>query len=864
MPPKQGEDSKVVAGGQKAVDGTKKAAKAAERLAEEKYLAANSLYDRIFLKHINREFGDNIELALRAAVFILACGIPFFMPQSFCPMCYWIVRTKFYSSTSICYFIFTLYKSTGCTIYFAKASMTGTALAVLNIWLMMGFMPGGYQLTPPNDSYWWPGIIWGCVYVFLMLWLNMDGNCRVFGLSTFVFYWMAFLNHTVRTGFNTHFKVSLNGKAASEFVIAISGCGIAVVASCLPFPILAIWKAQKCLDSSVDQLKALWTDFLDYYCGDDKNPYLQHALNRAFAELKASVSAIDGYLDEAWYECLGLGKWQRQRLMIKKVDAFVNLAFDRISVVMDSCTNEDFEDSHDKLMAATREKFLDTIGRITGMLDMIVCAVKDGGFSDESKELVNSAVDDITQSIAELTSGFGTACKDQDMYKVNDDVGGEMVVACTLCNLGREVSTLAKQLQEPLQDNPGSWKDGVGMLGTFQPSYLFDKDHINWTVRNGTSIMLAFVLGFNGYSKMIMSYNASIACLACLMMSNSAGSAMGNNLMRLQGIVLGTVIGQIAYVLLGWCVWWGYISVALFVFIWGGASIFVYYNSAQFSTVGILCAVFGVMNVLSGCTDEVFQPAGAYYAVINATLAICIMTVVDMALSPGRCSDMAQEAYLNAWEATTKAVATLFDSNSQKMPPRTGGVRGAINRAARMNVEAFAEPRYHRGPWPVDEFNGGLNTMRTIRFSLATIENAMVECGETEWKKSEHFMQALKKDSFADVLDALLSEMEYLKGLAERTLSKDSADGVFELRLRIKGGKTFTRKNSMSQQSHAERVKKAMQQLEQDLTNIIASESTECKTLEEDPACDYNLLVASLNGMFSQLEACHQGLASLQ
>merc|ERR1719174_1528302 len=101
-----------------------------------------------------------------------------------------------------------------------------------------------------------------------------------------------------------------------------------------------------------------------------------NALNRSLKELKGGVSSIGGFLDESWYECWGLGKWQRQRVMISKVDAFMNTAFDRVAVVMESCTNEDFEESHDNLMKATKEKTLDVLTKILGILDMVLMATK--------------------------------------------------------------------------------------------------------------------------------------------------------------------------------------------------------------------------------------------------------------------------------------------------------------------------------------------------------------------------------------------------------------------------------------------------------------------------------------------------------
>merc|ERR1719276_700396 len=76
--------------------------------------------------------------------------MPFLVPRTYCPICYEVVRTRFYNSASVVYFCFTLYKTTGDTIYFAYGGLMGTVIAVINIWALMGFFPGGYVPGQPN------------------------------------------------------------------------------------------------------------------------------------------------------------------------------------------------------------------------------------------------------------------------------------------------------------------------------------------------------------------------------------------------------------------------------------------------------------------------------------------------------------------------------------------------------------------------------------------------------------------------------------------------------------------------------------------------------------------------------------------
>ena len=157
------------------------------KLAEGQGSKALGAYDRLWMKHINQVFGDDLELAFRASFFVWVCGVPFMLPAWVCPICQEAIATKFVSSGSVVYFMFTLYKTTGDTINFGIGGFLGTCIAVFNIWCMMGFMPGGYPGPDSPDQWiWYAGMAWGGMYVFMLLWLNFDGNTQVFGLATYV------------------------------------------------------------------------------------------------------------------------------------------------------------------------------------------------------------------------------------------------------------------------------------------------------------------------------------------------------------------------------------------------------------------------------------------------------------------------------------------------------------------------------------------------------------------------------------------------------------------------------------------------------------------------------------------------------
>merc|ERR1719428_820749 len=135
---------------------------------------------------------------------------------------------------------------------------------------------------------------------------------------------------------------------------------------------------------------------------------------------------------------------------------------------------------------------------------------------------------------------------------------------------------------------------------------------------------------------------------------------------RLQGVAFGTAVGQLAYALFAWCRWEGDLAVAVFLFSWVMATVYMYYSSAQFGYIGCLLAAFGAGNVLQGCSsNETYHPAALAYKVINCVVGIIVMTAVDMILVPAPACKLACEAYMDFWTKYAAAINVLFDPSAR-------------------------------------------------------------------------------------------------------------------------------------------------------------------------------------------------------
>lgn len=820
-------------------------------------------FDKLFKKHINLSFAEDLQLAFRAAAFIIVCALPFLVPREYCNICYEVVRTRFYNSASVVYFCFTLYKTTGDTIYFAYGGLMGTVIAVVNIWALMGFMPGGYQPDAPNaDAIFWIINAWGMLYVLLMLYLNLDGNTRVFGLTTFIWYWMAALNHHVVTGFAHNFEIKLNGGAMGELCCAASGCCIAIVASCLPTPLFATYKQNDTGKFLVRKLHSVWTDFIDYYTGEEKNPYSQNVLGKDLASLQTGAGALAPFIRSSFYECMGMGAGNRRRLMMRVLDTYLSECFNRLSCVLSACLAEDFNDTHDSLMKTTRAKMTEVCENVGELLSVCEDAIIDCGWDEEKKQQAEGLKVTLNKSVEEMTNEFLKTSKELKLYEVSDNVAGEFLVGSNLCCWARITSEFCDKLQGDLPKEVTDWKSGGGFMGMFAPGINNTPENLNYVLRGWVSVMIAFTIGFNGVAgKMVKNYNAALASTICVLLSKSVGGALSNNLMRLQGVVLGTVIGQVAYALLAWCVWWGYLSVTCFVYSWSLLTMYMYYHSTNYSTVGLLLSIFANGAMLQGCSDEIFDPTIAYHGIINTVSGITIMAIMDMVLAPDRSSNMAMRAYQAASEPLTKMAEDLFDAEQTHLEKRKGAIRGLISAAQSMNDQAALEPRFWREEWPTSTYAAGCNSLTALRFNMATVDYALVDQEEDSRPKAPHFIASTKMPEFKELCNMFTARLRFIQHQMADCLENEFIMDVFEAEEeeRMRAKLTSTNEEEEMRKKLIEWAVAVSKNPE--VMKVEEDTKSKFTSLEDDPIADMCILYGCLDNMITQLNNAHEALA---
>jgi len=286
----------------------------------------------------------------------------------------------------------------------------------------------------------------------------------------------------------------------------------------------------------------------------------------------------------------------------------------------------------------------------------------------------------------------------------------------------------------------------------------------------------------------------------------------------------------------------------------------MYYHSDNYSTVGLLLAVFANGSMLQGCSDDVFDPTIAYYGIINTVSGITIMAFFDMVLAPDRSSNIAKRCYTNASEPLIEMAELLLNADQLTLLPRKGAIRGLIAKAASMNGQAALEPRYWRGAWPESTYSAGVHCLTCLRFNLATIDYALVDAGSEERPKARHFIAATKMKEFVELRVLLEEQMHFLEDQMAKLLDKEQIVDVFDGDNAPDPALQSTEKEEVMREK-LNQWAEAVDSNAEVMMEEEDSKNSSFKSLENDPVADMCILYGCMQNIISELEAFHESIA---
>lgn len=739
---------------------------------DEKGKPQYSAYQRFFSKDKNSVYAQDAEVAFRGAMLVLIGGLPFLlMPndvKSNLTDVYHMVQDGWYSQFGISCFLFAYYKDLGTTMSLAISGTVGVYMAVFGSWCLFGVYPE--SITPASSNMMYAIVFgYGAFFVFITLFLNLNTNTTIFAISSFVWYLMQFMKPVGTADFAVGFEIDLQGYATKEFISSFTGSLLAVACMAFPYPITALSRATDSAKSVVPALGEAWRGLTAFSCTakkEDMNDFDLCKIKRQLNLISNSVRSISGNVDTAWWECLGLGKMQRQRVMLKKLEALLSELYDRLLAVFCICIKDQ---SPSDVMGQVQANLEAVIAEGSALLYVGMSALAAGNVTDEMSASLSQGAARARQASYDLTDKFRSVKSQARKPPVDADLLAESAFCLTVCSFGRLVADWADELagRQPPAPEAGGFLGLGSIADIFDMKICLERSHLNYTARNWLSVCLGFYIGYSsfldfGTGTPNRQYNAAMASTAAVFISKAAGSAISKNLSRMQGAVLGSASGGLIYALFGTCTPQGVAGLALFLWIWVAFSLFIYNNSTVNCGLGFLLAYFGTGAMLKGCGQS--GSGGLGTMVFNLLFTVAIMTVVDMIFQgKDTASTQAYNALISSCASLRKSIADVHDRNSPRVEFR-GAVLNSLSLADTMGGCADQEPRWQKTAWRAKTFTKALDVAYNMRYILYGLKYAVAH-GASAADKSEQYLEALTCEDFQQCVsrpDARMNQVEDL------------------------------------------------------------------------------------------------------
>jgi len=318
------------------------------------------------------------------------------------------------------------------------------------------------------------------------------------------------------------------------------------------------------------------------------------------------------------------------------------------------------------------------------------------------------------------------------------------------------------------------------------------------------------------------------------------------NLERLQGVVLGTVVGHLVHALVGRCIWWGFLTSASLLFLWVSLNLYTYFDSPVYGGRARLFCVFGTQILLTGCNEETFDPLATYHVIANSVVAILVMASVDLVLAPSRASDMACKALLDSWKAIEQATSHLLNPEIAKSNFHRNDILQRIEIAEILGREAGEEPRFWRTPWKGPLFLDAVQGAYQVCASLSRMAHRMDFDGCHGAPRAEIFRAAFRMSSFRGIEILLQKKLSQLTKLLE-VFAHEVAEPTKE----FQDHTLQTLYVKEIQEARAEFIQEMNWQLAADANSKLVS--PELDTLEGDPVSRVSMILSNIDMMFLEM-----------
>jgi len=470
---------------------------------------------------------------------------------------------------------------------------------------------------------------------------------------------------------------------------------------------------------------------------------------------------------------MGLGKIQTVRSMMFCLEKSLLEALASLHALLVCSQADTFEQEFQDFLVPLKKDAGSVSNGMKSLLFQVVHIACEGEVDNRELDILRTRVHSLKFTVQRFSKKFIEAKERLPISGVSESLANFHLFGYSLCSTARIVSNLSHELvnikeerevRESRSKQPS--EKGFTFFDTFDSHVIFDPEHLNFVLRNSLSILTAFYLGLFGVGNIVPTSNAGMASTCALMLSKFLGTGLTNNLNRLQGLVLGTVMGQMLYSLFGGCGHAYIVLMAFTLWIWLSATMFIYFHSATHGNMALFLAAWGSQNMLQGCTNKYFEPAATYSKIVNCVLSIMIIVTYDLIFSKGRCSDKAHQVYTDTYRVMDKVLVQTLSANTSNTYPLSGQILANLSKARQLGREANEEPRYWRVPWRFDSFEATLDAAAGLRAVIANLIYSASLDALPGNPKRKTFKRCIDMPEFRPILEAIIAKMEVMKQLS--------------------------------------------------------------------------------------------------
>eukprot|EP00928_Gymnodinium_smaydae_P055323 TRINITY_DN388_c1_g1_i1.p1 TRINITY_DN388_c1_g1~~TRINITY_DN388_c1_g1_i1.p1 ORF type:complete len:1026 (+),score=254.70 TRINITY_DN388_c1_g1_i1:47-3079(+) len=657
--------------------------------------------------------------------------------------------------------IFTVYLNTGNTVNLAWQGMIGTTLAIVNAWGIEMFYDKGdlasrqscadlllacegkedseacvaygddvaesLQLckdggldtvfhfhstssrTVGNVFEWFDAI--GVIALFLFS--GAAENTMKFGMSWHIYFMMNIMNPSKGPPSFYHESMIPHFEWDSEYMAvlltSLFGVTIAIVATLVPKPLTNISKVKDDALAVTNAVNDILSDSVDYFCGSERSAK-RFQIKEKIKALDGTVTTIEGNLAASWWETFDVGRFRDKRVLMQKFDHHATDVNDVMYTLKSTVLDETFDGRHQDFVAVVGEALINLKAETSTLLNKCLLSCEDGNLEEDEKEEMQEQIDVVEEKQRVLLAQLRALSSG-----VNRDLANEFIFTFSISYWSHKVSAFARSIID-LQANGGNMFKTccAGMESGFKTTWnpretCLDKEKAKFAFRNLVPITICFVIGYFGQPgsataasiALFDPYNGTMASTLSLLISHFQGSAMQKNIQRLLGVVMGKALPIIVFTVMSlvscenaFQPFLQFVTLMVFVFNF----CYMYYTSAQFSTVGCLIAGFGTPMLMHSCAASVdWNFAAKYREIGQVTAAIMIQTLCDFLLSETAPRDMSVSLMRTMTEGLQDSLTGFFEHDLDAMKAGYKSASAALASAQAISGETDPKLSMVRG-----------------------------------------------------------------------------------------------------------------------------------------------------------------------